>query len=1059
MDFIQGTFVKEGVKIEILGSDQTGYRYRWLESTNDDKIDYSTCLPVLIMDYSASMQNSNSAQPATDGTKTLCKSLFSKGITKILLVYFGATSYPFEVTMDNYAGRIDETLRGYFANQEAYQLCGKFKIDATVPTYAFNDVYKYLNTTKENEIFITFMTDGQFNNYDNNYYDNEWKKIVTNLYTLKKTINIASIGYKDDYLKNIQQMKIAFDGVRIPFTYTTISKAIEIEATLLNTSEEFDIGCMPKLDLKNGLTIVQGECVYAKDKLFDDLIPANIIENDTDKTGVSALWVQKVISLEISIGLKENDIRTKMGSTQSKSLYVEIVKDLVPYFTNLHKLYMELKSEYKSLKSRDIPSWKSLYEKIETFSKLFRDIQLFVSSELDEKKSFEIATKINKSITSQHARSLQRRKITNEANKAKNKIFKITLINEDPVTLKCVYENEKYTIEKLNAPIDKLNEHFTCTYSLEEWSDLLNTLIGIPFQYTWKSNDDWTPSKSCIDYVSLASTVSMDGYKETQSIFGVIESPEHKTLYGDNKYISSAHDKCNSFLPIAVDPFFCVKLDMLKQHLGHMMAGSNLAYRNPHLLLYVAVLKQCFNQLLDNDSEKLRHIILLLLNTFKLATDKISVIHDKNQISVSKEDILLNIAKGNTAPYLFASAWESAIFLLSTSESDLMKSFEKYKSDSNEDVTNLDQYKFQLWKMVLRHMHIMSFDKKDTWESHKTWDLKNASEMELILKTEGEDAFNKYLMSENKLLNIPNVIKNDLEMMRDGKLIKLFKSLVNFGDTLNDSVWNEFNKSFLPIKFIQKTTINILFTDEIYDTIGYWSYWESYAYGHKECYPVKTQKEISKVVTNNINAKYGESLTGAIADVKEYIDFKSRTRETRFLPVTFTPAQSIKINELFKKVYLKRCNEDEFKTEFKSIMDKKYCEQIGQTLVEDGVDVLANLFVYCSRYLHSLKMKTSRLPRNCPANPSSPYFLQDMGEINFVQYYRPCGFGWTDKKYRDWIDDLHTYMDNRLCYYTDAKSFADDVMHHVLTFRTAGKISPDQYRSEAEHFFNKFKKC
>jgi len=163
--FVQGSLTKENVLVEVTGIPGK-YRYRWwkqLESTPEKKIDYTQYLPVMIVDFSYSMLNTSSAQPAMEATKKLCSELFDKGFPEVLLVFFGQTPYAFLVIKNNYISEIDNVLTYYFTSQDNFGRYGKFIANATVPTLAFEAALNYIKAQQHTNVLMSFMTDGQFN--------------------------------------------------------------------------------------------------------------------------------------------------------------------------------------------------------------------------------------------------------------------------------------------------------------------------------------------------------------------------------------------------------------------------------------------------------------------------------------------------------------------------------------------------------------------------------------------------------------------------------------------------------------------------------------------------------------------------------------------------------------------------------------------------------------------------------------------------------------------------------------------------------------------------------
>src|SRR4029078_3007393 len=93
-----------------------------------------------------------------------------------------------------------------------------------------------------------------------------------------------------------------------------------------------------------------------------------------------------------------------------------------------------------------------------------------------------------------------------------------------------------------------------------------------------------------------------------------------------------------------------------------------------------------------------------------------------------------------------------------------------------------------------------------------------------------------------------------------------------------------------------------------------------------------------------------------------------------------------------------------------------------------------------------------------PSNPASPYFLQELTDIAFSAYFKPIGFGWSTKKYRSFIDDLHPYMSDRLFFHSTEDSYVTDILAHVKYCNTNNpyKLEKD-YELEFRHFYRQFK--
>lgn len=1057
MNFVQGLFIKNNALITVVGSDD-GYKYHYLRTINSEKpINIKGIIPIIILDLSYSMYNSNSVRPALDSTKYVCQELFKNCFEKVLLIIFGKKAINIELDKYDYSQKISHynISSSSFLPWEGNQTC---------PTEAFKKIYEYLLNNKYEKSFIIFMTDGEFNGTID--YPEEWKKICNDLSKLNIHLQINSIGYQNDNLSNIKTMKSYFDSIKALFTYKTIKDASEISNGMKDYLMVLNLESINKIYLDENV-LFEKDDLYSKKKYFDKLEEfekyelADILKQNTEYKGVSKEWIKKIINLEIYIGLIQVDSIQQLNNISKltedqKGEYKKLFGKLIIDHNNIKNKYLELRNEYKSIKSRNISVWKSLIDIIEDFTKLIADVQDLINEQLNEKRSFEISTRISNCVSTKHLRTLQRRKIYNEQ-QIKEKKFDISLIQRDPLKIKCeILDNDKVIEKVLDSNLKDLNNLYTCVYTLDQWEDLLNTIIGVPIFYKWKENDDWCPGKAYIESVSVSNFFSVDGYKEMQTIFGNVLTPEHQLLYGERTYVKSGHDEANAIVPIATDCFFLEKIDLVKERLGHMISGSNMTFSNRHILFYVSVIKQAFYQLLVNNTEKMRNIILLLLNTFKLLTDNVNTIFDKTEKPLTKWQIIVEIAKGNTAPYLFSNGWESAIFCLTTSDNMKLKAFEEYqKIDSKITYENFNK---KLWEMILRHFKICLYERNDVWENPKTWGLLDADVIEKILIKEGHESLIKYLMTPDKVSNIPELIKKDLEKIKDKKFTKIFRSLLEWSEKINDDMWIKLNNSFVPFDLKAKdTSLTSHFTDELIGNIHYWAYLECFAYGQKDCYPKRSEKDISRIISNKINDKYGGNIAEIFADVKEKLEYKQRQYETRFLPITFTAEQGVKLNKLFDKVY-NGLSEQKFKLKFKKLVGNYYSKQFDIVLNEDGIDVLKNLYEYRKKHNMPVKIKaSSHLPYSCPANASSPLFLQNMTDSEFSAYYKPVGFGYSNKKYKHWYNELHVFMTKYLDNTNDEDYYVKKVIDYINSYRSVEKIDLDHYKAEISHFFNKFK--
>jgi len=641
MEFVQGSFIKDNALVTVVGSNN-GYKYHYSKCLKEKKgIDTKQIIPTVILDLSGSMYNSKSAVPALESTRSICEELFNSGFEKVLAILFGNNAICLELSSDNCSSKLSQ-----YHMHSSYL---PWDSNQTRPTEAFKRMHEYFSKNKFSQSFVIFLTDGEFNGMNDYQYQYEWKQICNDLSKLNMQFQLNSIGYQNDNLNNIKSMKKSFDSVNIPFTYKTIVNSSEIEKTMKECLLDLNLESIDRVCFDDQV-LLEGDDIYSSKRYFDKLEPIDVLKQNTENKGVSQEWIMDVIDFEISLGLMRTRAMKKLKDAtgllkNQTEEYRKIFGDLVPYYNNIQKRYMELRTQYRSIKSRDIPVWKSLLDEIDDFNKLMRDVQSLISEQLNEKRSFEISTKITNSVSSRHLRTLQRRKVYNEQQHGKQNTVNIKVISEEPLKLECEFESGKILRRDLTSSLKELNSVYTCMYTIDQWDTMLNTVIGIPIQYKWKETDDWSPAKSFIEDISSSNFISMEGYREMQSIFGNILTPEHQLLYGNQKYVKSEHDQVNALIPVATDPFFLEKVSMVKERLGHMVAGSSLTFSNRHILFYVAVLRQCFNQLLSNNTEKMRGITLLLLNTFRLLTDKMNTIFDKAQKPLSKWEILVENSK------------------------------------------------------------------------------------------------------------------------------------------------------------------------------------------------------------------------------------------------------------------------------------------------------------------------------------------------------------------------------------------------------------------------------
>ena len=1111
-----GTIDYNTNKIQFTGTPTIGFKYVLKELAQTEKTVVKPTI-AFICDFSWSMQNM--AKPFLDSIKTTCMHLFNNDTREILLVFFGETPYLFPITSDTIDKKLSDVMDLYFDQPNIYEKLGKFQPNATVPELAFNVLIDYISKVSNiKSLQILFTTDGQFNGdrrsstLIKNYYQTQWKEIATKISKLNiENYNIICLSIKNDSLDNIKLMNDCFNTTKNNnmLTYNTIKEIAELPNAFQNIMNQMSLILIPRVHL-HGLTLILDEPVYSMTNLTtqypivltSDKQEVDVYvnpQNPNKLTKIPQEWKDKVIALEIEIGIYENDILSsfknisKLQMSEQKTGYKLLVQKMIPQFNKFMYKKMELGQEVKSLKSRNIGIWKLLTAKYEDFIKLLSDIQLLVTEELNEKKSFEISTNIN--LNSKHSKTMARRRILNEHNRSNiAMIDKSTIVSTNPLKLSISIKNNE-SIEELLSSQEALDEEFICFYTQANWSDVFeeSSLFGILMKYEHKENDDWTPSRANISHISTSGISSLEGYEEIQNIVGGI-NPVHQDLYGSNKYIDIAHDKTNAWLPIATDPFIFKKAYIVKERLSHMLVGSNIAYTNRHILIYTAALRQTINQLLTNDTFKMKSYVVCIVNTFRMLAKHINPISDKAQKAMSNSQVLYNISIGNTAPYLFSTPWEPTMYGLICSGNEYQQACDNYNDNSTNKVT-LKEFRKLVWLMIFRSFVIRKYENdeytvnnnvnsnvnnnvnnnvnsnvnsnvdganiniKDWINPEKTWGLDNADQIKKTLEKEGPECINNLLMTEEKINNIsPQKIKDDIyKISTSWTLVNIFKIILKFTNECDDGFWDQYSKKFIfDEKDLNVMTEMVTMSNNDFTNIIHNTYWECYLYGCKECFPCKSYDEMKSQIVKRINNSYGDSLNEILNDYNELNEFKKRKYETRYLPITMTPDMVSVINLSFDQVYNHKAKLDDFIKIMRSVLGPRVCRQIDEAFDVDKVDVLKNLYEFCQKKNHQLKLKPTMLPYSCPAEACSPLFLQELSEIEFSRYFRPLGFGWANKKYSSWVGDLHPFMVSNVQKYSDVDSFIKVVLAHVNEFKSSSERNIDNYKDEIRNFYDQY---
>jgi hypothetical protein len=1067
----------DGTIFRAHGSTETGQYKITLININDDisqkQLD---SLIVYFIDLSYSMVNTDLERPFLEAVHQSIKKLFIDGQETIHICFWGSSSYCFPVNESNYESEIVRIQNGNY-----------FSGSGTYPQKACTDLISYLDKIKNknwDNCEMIFTTDGQFHETDTNF----WKTFPANFCKTTGTtqFSMTAIGVVNDHLNNIKSIAYALeDHQYCAFSYHTIQNAQvddEFISTMLQVVDNIQTGSQKKVII-NDITFELDNPVYLTfnqnlQEFFKDCQIENI--EATVKQGVSIEWKNKVFSQELSVAMTIQKVNQKLA--QKNPDYKSLLSYLIECsskFTGQHK---QLIQSYKSIKTRKISEYKALHKMMNEFYELTRQVQA-LSNVSSDKEAFAIKTQLTRN--ARHNDSLVRRFIKNKKKFEKEENdFTVTITDTQGLAIidliNTTNGNSKYI---MSVPTETLNAILKCYFTLSDWLDTVteSAVLGIPCSYNWKDNDDWAPSKSYLE-IQTGLFISIQGMEDAQ-MEAIGLNPLHKDLYNArNPFLKLFGDtKCNSMIPVATDPTFMSKFSVARNYLAGIITGSEYGFRSQHILFYTSVFKQLLNMLVDNDFENTKHLIELTINTFRILFNKYRVVFEKDDKPVSKERILYYIATGDTTRHYFASSWDSAIIALVSNKDSYMKALEIYNTEQRKELT-LPEFKIQIYKMVFRNMWIHFLGSNSgsnlgkNWSRTNSWNIPDEKIIAQAVRKYGESALRDYILSNEKISAnpIPNLLQTDIdEWYQNHKLVKLFKAMLLFADTCDDTFYTKFNKSFLysPMLCTADGPLTTYFQDPIIlKNLMYWTTWEKLIYGEKECYPFRNEELVIPHIVNRVNSFFSGELRFVIKDIQELETFRKRRYETRYLPVTFTVAMESSINKLFASVYARNVDLDTFRAGIKDIIGPRYYLQIEDALVKDQIDVLKNLFEYCCRIKHSLIIKDtpkyickngydnppSNLPYSCPANTTSPRFLQSFGDSEFRSYYAPVGMGNETKKYKDWIPDLHNLMST---FHKSAKSkdeFIKKVLGYVKTYDAYDGRDLKNYEEECGEYYDKF---
>ena len=1061
---MKGSFYYNSEQIDFVQT-ASGYKYTW---NSEQK--YAEYVPIFIIDLSYSIEHH--FQIVLKSLIECCEKIFEDSITQIHLIFFGNNSIYRLVDINTYKLKINEMIDKYSTKINILNRINDINTD---PKFAFQIVTQILPTISPGKLInIIFITDGSFNDALHTAYINELK----NVYPAHK-IFINMIGYKNDKLKNIKNTCTEFSKNHINHIYYSADDKSNIISIYDNIFGEFkNILRGIKILKINNLLLKTQTPIYSAEKIFDMAVAKYDTNYEIDianKYDVTAEWIDQVHDTEISIGLKEAYLIVNLIYNKE-----QIFNQVIDFSSEIQHKYLSLRNEVRYVKEKNIDCWNNLTAKIINFFRLLKDIQDLISNKISGKKEYELITKI-----SHHTDQLHHFKLFDQINTYDN--FNIQIISKLPLIL----QNNANEPVQLTCALADLNKNYVCMYTQNKWSDSLNTLTGISVKYDWKENDINTPSQSFIEKNNTLNYMSYEGYREARQIFGDLN---HIKL---NKKIIK-----NIFIPIATDPFFLDKINLVKEIIGSILTKNSTLPVEPctgfidhHILLYCSVISHCFKELYNIASYKLEsssvsnnntistilaqspsikkqvEILIMLLNTFKILSDNIPFIFTKDLNPMCKINALLNIAEGNTSTNFISSYFDGIIIVLTSNELEISNARDKY---NNKYTKNLNKYEFSkhLLKMLLRHciIHIFCsnenlgcfYNKKETsnksWEDSTIWNFESENIIFKNLKEEGVGIIDKYLMTAEKhdIKNLPNFIRQKIQYVRNSEKIGLTLFAFNFFGNIN---YNALNQSFLinddMMDFLNHP-IDISYTELELNELIYWTRWEFLHCGKQKDCPYIERTELVEYIVNQINLSHSEQLAHIFADVKDFNEYNIKRYETRYLPVTFMNDEADYINNLFKEVFFKNIDLENFRSSLLNVLGPYVAHQINDVLITDNLDVIQNLYHFCETTDHELKIKPdTRLPFSCPANPSSPYFLQKLSDEDFHKYYKPIGLGCTGKKYSSWINQYHAFMLNNVNKYSQ-DIFVDKVFHHVKSAKLLNSDDMLRYESDIIMFYKKY---
>lgn len=937
----------------------------------------------IIQDFSWSMKTSNSSEKAYNALLSACNKLFKNYHNVIHIILFGGTSCFLEVNKNNYISKIDSVMGNYNEIINHIDCNCKFNITSTRPDIALNLAVQ--NMSKNKKQHIMFMTDGSFSEHDESYA-NEWKKLSNEISKCHKDkkITILTIGYENDDLHQMKELhkEITRNNFFIDFRYKTVSKSLDIFDAVMSYVTHIIKLDNSAINLSNGKNILPGTSIYCNKAFTNNSTKTKMFERMSDLYGVSIEWLKNLFLTRIDLGILTNNVRSSIMF----NLNLNTIECALKSKDIISKQFYCLKKEIHGEHNKFILPWIEFMEEYNVYLALINYIIETYCNKVTDKKVFEIETNF-KDESFKYILPLNGRIIKmNE----RDTIYVTRWTSHQTINLDIVSCNKiKKIKQKMTISRDKLNEYFECFVSKNRWDDLLDSLIGIPIGYNYNSNDNELPSESNVRVVNTNEFISDNGY------FDACDMYNDQIKWGgtlNDEHIPTNIKHMNTYVPLAVDPFFLNKINIVRERLSLILTNSIYNYVPKYINFYVAVIEQVLRQYFNNKGIRCLRILYILIHTFK-------ILYNKEYKTSDRIENIYNISTGNTR--CFESVFHVACVIMVSKNSEInitRMGFNKVHG------TELDYAEFnnRLWLMLYRAFVISNFKDSivDDWCNLSVW-ISEAHDKK-------SNAIESLLMSDDKLISIPNKLeKNTLDVLKS-----TFNDVFVLLFTINSELkrMNYFKKAISNPVMESVENINnyVDITCKDKFEITHHTLWECKLYGVDKCYPIRLFDEIRPQIVSKINENNLTKIRERVSKISKFRQLEDRILETKYFPAVFKQPQVDELNALFLKVYSKEISRNTFTKKIKSMFDQFILKGINIATL-NGFNVIDNLYNHCMQKVNVLILKKNGLPFSAPAIPTSPKFLQVLSDNEFRKYFEPLGME-NGKDETMWINNFHNFM-------------------------------------------------